>query len=75
MWFITLLLACKMAAAPAKDTDSVPDTDGGKAAQKVAEEAKAASEKVDAMLEQVKQSDAPPAPAAEPALPPAPPKP
>jgi hypothetical protein len=85
MWFLTLLLACKLGAAP-KDTDNTPDTDGGKAAAAVAEEAKVASEQVGAMLDQVKAAEgvspveaAPAAPVVAPvapvAPPPAPPKP
>jgi hypothetical protein len=77
MWLITLLLACKLGEAPVKDTDGAPDTDGGKAAAKVAEEVKQASDKVDAMIEQVKQAEPAIAPveAAPVAPPPAPPKP
>jgi hypothetical protein len=81
MWLLTLLLACKL-GAPAKDTDNQPDTDGGKAAAAVAEEAKVASEQVGAMLDQVKAAEGVPAesaPVVEPvapvAPPPAPPKP
>ena len=55
MLFAFLLAACTASAPEIKDTE--PDTDGGRAAAAVKEEAKAASAAVDGLVEQVKAVD------------------
>ena len=55
MLFALFLVACTASAPVQKDTD--PDTDGGKAAQAVAEEAKVASEAAAQLVEQVKAAE------------------
>jgi hypothetical protein len=57
MLFALFLVACTASAPAPKETD--PDTDGGKAAQAVAEEAKVASEAAAQLVEQVKAAEEP----------------
>ena len=55
MLFAFILAACTVSAPEPKDSE--PDTDGGRAAAAVKEEAKAASAAVDGLVEQVKAVD------------------